>query len=134
MKGMTRVALMMALVAATAGPISAAQTGEPEARNDTEIYVVNNHLSAVRVFAEDAEGKLHSLGRIPRGQLRTIEVPADVAAHDYRLKVFPITTTWSAIADASGIKTSPLSNDRDRQVTMWLEADLAQSIVEIDRG
>lgn len=134
MTGMTRVALMMALVAATAGPISAAQTGEPEARKDTEIYVVNNHRSAVRVFAEDAEGKLHSLGRIARGQLRTIEVPADVSAHNYRLKVFPITTAWSAIADASGIKTSPLDNDRDRRVTMWLEADLAQSIVEIDRG
>ncbi len=134
MKGMTRVALMVALAAATAGPISAAQTGEPEVRNDTEIYVVNNHLSAVRVYAEDAEGKLHSLGRIARGQLRTIAVPADVSADKYRIKVFPITTAWSAIADEFGIKTSPLDNDRDRQVTMWLEADLAQSIVEIDRG
>ena len=134
MKGMTRVALMMALVAATAAPISASETSEPEVRKDTEIYVMNNHLSDVRVYAEDAEGRLHNLGRVARGKLRNLEVPADVSAHEYRIKVFPSTPAWSLTSDDLGIKTSPLSNDRDRQVTMWLEADLTQSLVEIDRG
>ena len=131
MKGMTRVALMLALAAVTAAPATAA---EPEARNDTEIYVVNNHLADVRVFAEDAEGRLHSLGRVARGQLRTMEVPEEIAGQDYRIKVFPATPVWSPIPDDFGIKTSPLNNDRDRSVTMWLEADLTQSLVEIDRG
>ena len=134
MKTMTRVALMVALAAMVAGPVSAAETGEPEVRYDTEIYVVNNHLADVRVYAEDADGKLHSLGRVARGQLRSIDVPAEVAAHEYRIKVFPTTPVWSPIPDDFGIKTSPLSSDRDRQVTMWLEADLTQSLVEIDRG
>ena len=131
MKGMTRVALMLALAAVTAAPATAV---EPEARNDTEIYVVNNHLADVRVFAEDSEGRLHSLGRVARGQLRTMEVPEEIAATEYRIKVFPATPVWSPIPDDYGIKTSPLKSDRDRSVTMWLEADLTQSLVEIDRG
>lgn len=131
MKGMTRVALMLALAAATAGPVDAA---EPDTRNDTEIYVVNNHLADVRVFAEDAEGRLHNLGRVARGQLRNIDVPEEIAAHEYRIKVFPATPAWSPIPDDYGIKTSLLDNDRDHQVTMWLEADLTRSLVEIDRG
>ena len=102
MKGMTRVALMLALAAVTAAPATAA---EPEARNDTEIYVVNNHLADVRVFAEDAEGRLHSLGRVARGQLRTMEVPEEIAGQDYRIKVFPATPVWSPIPDDFGIKT-----------------------------
>lgn len=131
MKGMTRVALMLALAAATAVPVDAA---EPDTRNDTEIYVVNNHLADVRVFAEDAEGRLHNLGRVARGQLRNIDVPEEIAAHEYRIKVFPATPAWSPIPDDYGIKTSLLDNDRDHQVTMWLEADLTRSLVEIDRG
>ena len=134
MKGMNRAALMMGLVAGMVAPISAAETGEPEVGYDTEIYVMNNHLSDVRVYVEDAEGRLHNLGRVARGAFRHVDVPAEVSAHDYRIKVFPATTAWSPIPDDFGIKTSPLSNDRDRQVTMWLEADLTQSIVEIDRG
>jgi hypothetical protein len=131
MKGMTRVALMMALAAAAAAPVQATETDD---RNDTEIYVVNNYLADVRVYVEDAKGKLHNLGRVARGELRTVDVPEEIAAHEYRIKIFPSTPVWSPIPDDYGIKTSLLDNDRDRQVTMWLEADLTQSLVEIDRG
>jgi hypothetical protein len=131
MNGLTRVALAAALAMMTAAPLTAA---EPDAPSDTEIYVVNNHLADVRIFAEDAEGRLYNLGRVARGALRSIEVPASVATAEYRIKVFPATPAWSPIPDDFGIKTSPLDNDRDRTVTMWLEADLTQSVVEIDRG
>ena len=134
MKGMTRVALMTALAVATVSPVQATENAPPEARYDTEIYVVNNHLSAVRVFVEDAQGRLHNLGRVARGEFRTIEVPEECAVQEYRIKIFPSTPVWSPIPDDYGIKTSLLNNDRDRQVTMWLEADLTQSLVEIDRG
>ncbi len=134
MKGMTRVALMTALAVATVAPVQATENAPPEVRYDTEIYVVNNHLSAVRVFVEDGQGRLHNLGRVARGELRTIAVPEEVAVQQYRIKIFPSTPVWSPISDNYGIKTSLLNNDRDRQVTMWLEADLTQSLVEIDRG
>lgn len=133
MKGMYRVALMMGLVAASAVNVQAAEyQGDDEIT--TEIYVMNNHLADVRVFAEDAEGRLHSLGRVARGDVGTFDVPADMAAEEFRIKVYPSTPVWSPISDDFGVKTNPLTADRDRQVRVWLEADLSQSIVEIDRG
>jgi len=116
------------------GVKSAARTVGPELETDTEIYVVNNHLVDVRVYVEDAEGKLHNLGRIARGTLRNIQVPAECAGGDYRIKIYPTAPVWSPVSDEYGVKTNPLNNERDRQVTVWLEADLTQSLVEIDRG
>jgi len=134
MKGMKRVALGMVLAAVAAAPASATPTVEPVAANATDIYVINNHLVDVRVYIEDAEGRLYNLGRVPRGALRNIEVPAECAGSDYRIKIFPSSPVWSPVPDDFGVKTNPLNNERDRQVTVWLEADLTQSLVEIDRG
>lgn len=133
MKGMYRVALMLGLVAASAVNVDAAEyQGSDEIT--TEIYVMNNHLADVRVYAEDAEGRLHSLGRVARGDLRTFEVSQDLADREFRIKVYPSTPVWSPISDGFGVKTNPLVAERDHQVRVWLEADLSQSIVEIDRG
>ncbi len=129
--GRIGAALVLALALGTAAPVAAVGPDEPD---PTEIYVMNNHLSDVRVFAEDADGRLHSLGRVARGALRSIDVPESVAADGYRIKVFPASPVWSPIADEWGIKTSVLHSERDLRVTMWLEADLAQSLVEIERG
>ena len=134
MKGMYRVALMLGLVAVSAVNVQAAEYQGSDDEIQTEIYVMNNHLSDVRVFAEDAEGKLHNLGRVMRGDLRTFEVPQELADEEFRIKVYPSTPAWSPISDDYGVKTNPLVAERDRQVRVWLEADLTQSIVEIDRG
>ena len=134
MKGMYRVALMLGLVAVSAVNVEAAEYQGSDDEITTEIYVMNNHLSDVRVFAEDAEGKLHNLGRVMRGDLRTFEVPQELADEEFRIKVYPSTPAWSPISDDYGVKTNPLVAERDRQVRVWLEADLTQSIVEIDRG
>ncbi len=135
MKGMYRVALMMGLMAVSAVSTQAAEVRTHE--NDeskTEVYVVNNYLSAVRVFAEDAGGKLHSLGRVARGSLKTFDLPEAVASGEFRIKVYPSTPVWSPIPDDFGVKTNSLDSQRDHQVRFWLEADLTQSIVEIDRS
>ena len=133
MKGIKRVALVLALTAASAVSVQAAETNGPE-KDGTDVYVVNNHLTDVRVFVEDADGRLHNLGRIARGELRNIEVPTDIAAREFRIKVYPTAPVWSSIADDYGVKTNPLDASRDRMVTVWLEADLARSLVEIQRG
>jgi len=133
MRGMYRVALMLGLVAASAVNVEAAEyQGFDEIT--TEIYVMNNHLADVRVYAEDAAGRLHSLGRVARGDMRSFEVPQDLADEEFRIKVFPSAPAWSPVSGDLGVKTNPLVAERDHQVRVWLEADLAQSIIEIDRG
>ena len=134
MKGMYRVALMLGLVAATAVSVEAAEIQGPGDEITTEIFVVNNHLTDVRVFAEDSEGHLYSMGRVARGDLRTFDVPEDLAGTEYRIKVFPSAPVYSPIPDDYGVKTNALDANRDHQVRLWLEADLTQSLVEIDRG
>ena len=134
MKGMYRVALMLGLVGASVADIQAAEHRGSDDEITTEIYVMNNYLSDVRVFAEDAEGRLHRLGRVMRGDLGTFEVPEQLADEEFRIKIYPSTPAWSPISDDFGVKTNAFVADRDHQVRLWLEADLSQSIVEIDRG
>lgn len=133
MKGLQRVALMMGLVAMSAVSIEAAEIQGPD-EITTQIYVVNNYLTDVRVFAEDANGKLYKLGRVARGDLRTFSVPEGAAQGEFRIKVFPSNPVWSPVNADFGVKTNPLRSERDHQVRMWLEADLTQSLVEIDRS
>lgn len=134
MKGMQRVALMMGLVAMTAVSIEAAEVQGPGDEITTQVYVVNNYLTDVRVYAEDAHGKLHKLGRVARGGLQAFSVPDGASDGEFRIKVYPTTPVWSPVGDEYGVKTNPLRAERDREVRLWLEADLTQSVVEIDRG
>ena len=132
MKGMIRVALMTAFMAVAAGSLRAAEVEGPG--DKTDVYVVNNHVTDVRVYLEDADGRLHNFGRIGRGELKNIDVPADIAAREFRIKVFPTAPVWSPISEDIGIKTNPLDSQRDHQVTVWVEPDITQSVVEIARG
>ena len=120
---------MMGLVAVSAGSV---QATEVRGDDDAAVYVVNNHLTDVRVYAEDANGRLHNLGRVARGQLRNLDVPEGISGQ-YRIKVFPA-GPGSTAADDYGIKTNPLDAETDQEVRIWLEADLSQTIVEIQRG
>lgn len=133
MKGLYRVALMAGLVALSTNPVQATEV-DPEDKYDTAVYVVNNHLTVVRVYAEDADGRLHTLGRVARGQLKNFEVPADVAEGEFRIKVYPAPPAGTPASEDFGIKTHPLDSETDQQVRIWLEADLAQSLVEIERS
>jgi len=128
------MALLMGLVAMPAAPLDAAQARTTADEAETEVFVINNHLVDVRVFAEDADGKLHKLGRVARGQLGTFDIPEAVSEENFRIKVFPASPVWSPGPDDFGVKTNPLDARRDRQVRVWLEADLARSMVEIERG
>lgn len=134
MKGLFRVALMAGLVAVSAGSVQATEIRGDDDRYDADVYVVNNHLTDVRVYAEDAEGRLHNLGRVARGQLKNFDVPELIADGEFRIKVFPASPVWTPASGDFGIKTNPLDFGTDQQVRIWLEADLTQSVVEIARG
>ena len=135
MKGMYRVALMgMMMVGATS-----AQAAEVEGPVTDEVngpvYVMNNYVAAVRVYAEADDGTLHRLGRVARGSLVTFEIPAEIS-DSFRIKAFPSTPTpaWNTPDDDFGVKTRVLDTAADRRITVWLEADLTKSLLEVDRG
>ena len=135
MKGLYRVALALGFVAASAVSVEAAQTyGTTNEIDNTEVRVMNNHMVAVRVYAEDSDGKLYRLGRLARGRLGTFTVPAELARATFRIKVFPSNPLGAPMGDEYGVKTDVLDFKRDYSITLWLEADLSRSMVEIDRG
>lgn len=135
MKGMCRVALMMGMVAFSAASVEAAELNGPGDDTGHEVRVVNNYQSPVRVYVQDANGRMHLIGRVARGKFKVLEVSAEIAQKgDVRLKVYPSEPVWSLIGNTNGIKTKELSLQPGDAVTMWLETDLTQSMIEVQRG
>lgn len=135
MKALHRVSLLLGLLAASATSVQAATPRGPGAASrPSEVYLSNNFLEDVRVFAEDAGGRLHDLGRVNRGAFHIFEIPAALTGSEFRVKVYPISGVWSPISDDYGVKTEELVTALDRQVHVWLKPNLAASVVEIDRN
>ena len=118
-------------LAMSATAVQAAEMVGPDDQEGPDIYVVNNHMVDVRVFAEDAEGKLHKLGRVARGTLASFEVSDAVAGADFRIKVYPTSPPWSPTPDNYGVKTNVLHSTGVEHVTVWLEHELSNSVVEV---
>jgi hypothetical protein len=130
---MLRVALTLGLLAVPASTAEAAAYSDAVGVFSNEVHVVNNYQGTVRVYAEDAFGRLHRLGRVQQGQIVTFEIPATVTEHHFRIKVFP-TEFDDLREDDFGVKTNPLDAESISMLTIWVEADLTQSKVEVDRG
>lgn len=129
-----RVALLMGLMTMSAVSVEAKEVHSPDDEMTTQVLVINNSVTDVRVYIEDADGRLHNMGRLTRGSLTGFDVPRELTRGEFRVKVYPAAMPGSRFADGEGVKTNPLSTERDRQVRVWLEADLPSSIVEIARG
>ena len=97
------------------------------------IIVVNDYGESVRVYVEDAEGSLHYLGRVGRGEVKHFEAPADIWRRgDFRVRIHPIERDpWSKYVR---IKTRALNIEDDETVVMWLKTDLAKSVLEVGQG
>jgi hypothetical protein len=135
MKGMCRVALMMGMVAFSAASAEAVQVKGSWDDAGHEVRVVNNYPSPVRVYVQDANGRMHLLGRVARGKFKVLKVSAEIAQKgDVRLKVYPNEPVWSLVGNTNGIKTKELSLQPGDAVTMWLETDLTQSMIEVQKG
>ena len=131
MKTTYRVALALGLAAFAAGTTEAAAYEGP---GDPGIHVMNNYGAMVRVYAEDAEGRLHRLGRVQQGELGQFDVPAEIAAGSFSIKIYPSQPVWSLQQDDFGVRTNPIDLRVDSHVTIWVEPDLARSMVEVARG
>ena len=89
----------------------------------------------MRVYVQDVNGRMHLIGRVARGQFKVLEVSAEIAdMDDVRLKVYPNEPVWSLVGNTTGIKTKELSLQEGDAVTMWLETDLTQSMIEVQQG
>lgn len=131
MKTTYRMALLLGLAAFAAGATEAAAYAEPD---EPGIHVMNNYGAMVRVYAEDAEGRLHRLGRVAQGELREFDIPAELAGESFSIKIFPSQPVWAPQQDDFGVRTNPIDPTVDRHVTIWVEPDLARSTVELARG
>lgn len=134
MKTMFRVALVMGLMTMSAVSVEAKEVAAPDEEMTTQILVMNNYLTDVRVYIEDADGRMHHMGRLARGSLASYDVPEGMSEGEFRVKVYPAAIPGTLFDDDQGVKTNPLHVESDRQVRLWLEADLPSSIVEIARG
>ena len=135
MKGICRVALVMGMVAFSAASAEAVQVKGSWDDAGHEVRVVNNYQSPVRVYVQDVNGRMHLIGRVARGEFKVLEVSAEIAdMDDVRLKVYPNEPVWSLVGNTTGIKTKELSLQEGDAVTMWLETDLTQSMIEVQQG
>ena len=130
---MYRVALVMGLMMMSVTSVDAAETREVADEVTPQVFVMNNYQADVRVYIEDAEGKLHSLGRLTRGSLGSFQVPEDLSDTTFRVKVFPAWGPGSMVSEDIGIGTNELDSARDEHVRVWVETNLTDSIVEIAR-
>ena len=134
-KGMSRGAVMMGLLAFGVPAAEAAELNGPGDDTTYEVRVVNRYESSVRVYVEDASGRLHHLGLVSRGRFEVLEVSSKIAEKgDMRLRIYPTQTNRSPISGTDGIRTKQLRLQAGESVTMWLERDLTQSIIEIQKG
>ncbi len=133
MKTTLGVALVVGLMTMSATAVAGEEVLVPVDEIAPRVYVMNNYLTDVRIYIEDAEGKLHNMGRLSRGSLTSFAVPEEISRGEFRVKVYPAALPGSPFAADSGVKTNPLDAGRDYQVRLWLEPDLTASIVEIAR-
>lgn len=105
------------------------------ANNTVELRVINNNASVMRVYLQDAQGKLHQLGRVSGSDFKIIEIPGEITAKGaVQLKLFPSEPVWSLVGDADGIQTSGLSLKLGDAVNVFVEPTIERSLVEIEKN
>ncbi len=129
--------LALALAAVPAAPTlaaeveSAAATAEAEVR---EVRVVNHYRHPVLIDAQDAHGKMHRLGRVARGHLKFLELPAEIAERGaVRLKVFASPPVWALGYEDYGIRSDDLELPEGTAVNVWLGTELTRSQIQVER-
>ena len=130
MKAFIRTAVAMGLALVAFAPVSAAETTEDR----IEIRVVNGHDEDVRVYVERVDGRIIVLDRIRRGETTEVEVPAELAGTEYRLKFVRVPSDiWDYVSDLTAVKTATLSATDLSSVVVRLENDLSRTGIDVTR-
>jgi hypothetical protein len=134
-KSIYRAALMLGLTAFSATSLEGADVDPRTDDEARQVNVVNNFASSVRVFALDANGRLHALGIVARGQFKALEISNEIAEMGaIQIKVYPNQPGRSLMSNTQAIKTRQIHLQSEQTVTVWLEMDLSASTVEIRQG
>ncbi len=134
MRAGSRKALVLSLAAFGATSLEAAEITRPDDGLGDGVRVVNNYGDMIRVYAQDAEGRLHKLGRVARGALVEFELPEELLQDAFRIKIHPSQPVWSSNGDDFAVKTNPLNLAGDADVTVWVDPELTNTVVEMQRG
>jgi hypothetical protein len=134
-KSIYRAALMLGLTAFSATSLEGADVDPRTDDEARQVNVVNNFASSVRVFALDANGRLHALGIVARGQFKALEISNEIAEMGaIQIKVYPNQPGRSLMSNTQAIKTRQIHLQSEQTVTVWLKMDLSASTVEIRQG
>ena len=130
-KGMFQVFAAVAVLAllVNTGEAAANPTGSHEIR------VINDYATPVEVYLEDAQGKLHELGRVDDADFQVLALDKELAAlGEFRLKIFPVARMGTMVDASAGIASVELAVDEGDAVNVWLGEELTRSQIEVTRG
>ncbi len=135
MKMISRVALALALLAATVGTTTL-QADTFDRVAPPTVRVVNNHRHPVRVYVVDSDNRRRLLGRVSPSKVKDLQIPKGMVrgTGTVQLKVYPILPSGRLGASAfepAGIKTRELSVQSDQVIELHLKRDLTRSAVSI---
>ncbi len=133
MKMISRVALALALLAATVGTTTL-QADTFDRVAPPTVRVVNNHRHPVRVYVVDSNHHRHLLGKVGRYELKDLQIPSRlvwgtrrVQLEVHPVQVQPIPGLSQPWFESAGIKTRGFSIQSDQVIGLYLEADLTRS-------
>ena len=134
MKRLFVATVLMGLVAFDAVSAEAAEPDGTPGRAGHQIVVVNESVTPVRVYVEDAHGRRYELGCLERGETKEFDAPAGVVDRgDFRVRVHPDYYTQH-VDDPVKITTRALNVSDGETIILWLERDLSRSTVEVWAG
>ncbi len=132
MKMISRVALALALLAATVGTTTL-QADTFDRVAPPTVRVMNNHGRDVMVYVVDSDHHRHLLGRVGRSELKDLQIPSRLVrgTRTVQLKVYPVQPMLGLSEtsfETAGIKTREFfSVQSDQVIALYLEADLTRS-------
>ncbi len=141
MKMISRVALALALLAATVGTTTlhadtfdryAPQVVASGAEGGPTVRILNDHSYDVMVYVVDSHHHRHLLGRVDHSEWKDLQIPSGSVqgTGTIQLKVYPALTMHSlgvTSFEPAGIKTREFSIQSDQVILLYLEADLTRS-------
>ena len=134
MKMISRVALALALLAATVGTTTL-QADTFDRVAPPTVRVMNNHGRDVMVYVVDSDYHRHLLGRVGRSELKDLQIPSGVVfwgTRTVQLKVYPVLATRPSLGYTSaGIETRWFSIQLDEVIELNLERTLMRSLAGI---
>ena len=106
------------------------------AEGGATVRVTNNYGGHVRVYLVDSDNRRHLLGAVSHSRVETLQIPAGLVRGigTIQLKVYPITAPPGIGVsgfEPAGIKTREFSVQSDQLIQIYLEPELAKSVIYI---